>query len=225
MGETCGKPQNSILPCRSRVCPKGTIVYTSFPTQDSRHPLHRQLRQIQQNPRLADTALQDPRMITVMGVLLGVDMQGFGREEGSDELPPGMSQRTPTPPTSPPKASTPAPKPNAAEDVKMADPEPENDDEEAKAKKEAEVEKQKGSEAYKKRDFEVAAKSFGRAWEIWPKDITFLTNLSGPCQVYVVYLQMIQVRYIAVYMEQGEYDKSIETAEKAVEEGRSVSVV
>ena len=29
---------------------------------------------------------------------------------------------------------------------------------------------------------------------------------------------------VAVYMEQGEYDKSIETAEKAVEEGRSVRI-
>jgi len=163
------------------------------------------LRQIQQNPRLADTALQDPRMITVMGVLLGIDMQGFSREEGSDELPPGMSQRPPTPPASPPKAPTPAAwKPKEPEDVKMAEPEPEEEDDEAKAKKEAEVEKQNGSVAYKKRDFEAAAKSFERAWEIWPKDITFLTNLS------------------AVYLEQGEYDKSIETAEKAVEEGRSI---
>jgi len=125
-------------------------------------------------------------MISVMGVLLGIDMQGFGREEGSDELPPGLSRQPPTPPTSPPpKASTSAPpKPKEPEDVKMADPELEAnvDDEEAKAKKEAELEKQKGSEAYKKRDFDAAAKGFERAWELWPKDITFLTNLSGVCR-------------------------------------------
>ena len=124
-------------------------------------------------------------MITVMGVLLGIDMQGFAREEGSDELPPGMSRQPPTPPTSPPKAPSPnsASKRKEPEDVKMAEPEPEEEDEEAMAKKEAEVEKQNGTAAYKKRDFEAAAKSFERAWEIWPKDITFLTNLSGSCRI------------------------------------------
>ena len=53
------------------------------------------------------------------------------------------------------------------------------DDEEVKAKKEAEAEKKLGSEAYKKRDFETAATHFSKAWDIWPKDLTFLTNLGG----------------------------------------------
>lgn len=57
--------------------------------------------------------------------------------------------------------------------------EPEEDDEEAKAKKEAEAAKKTGSEAYKKREFDVAAASFQKAWDLWPKDITFLTNLGG----------------------------------------------
>lgn len=139
---------------------------------------------IQSNPHLANTALQDPRMITVMGVLMGIDMQGFS----GDDLPPNVAaqvnQPSPTPvpnptptPTSQPSSSS--SKPKEPEDVKMTDPEPEEDDEEAKAKKEAEIEKQKGSEAYKKRDFETAAAAFQKAWDVWPKDITFLTNLSG----------------------------------------------
>lgn len=78
------------------------------------------------------------------------------------------------------------------------------DDDEAKAKKDAEAAKKVGNEAYKKRDFEVAAENFQKAWDLWPKDITFLTNLG------------------AVYFEKGDYDKTIETCEKAVEEGRSV---
>jgi len=53
------------------------------------------------------------------------------------------------------------------------------DEEEVKAKKEAEAEKKLGAEAYKKRDFEVAATHFSKAWDVWPKDITFLTNLGG----------------------------------------------
>ena len=51
--------------------------------------------------------------------------------------------------------------------------------EEAAAKREAEAEKKKGAEAYKKRELDVAETHFSRAWEVWPKDITFLTNLSG----------------------------------------------
>ncbi|KIM83896.1 hypothetical protein PILCRDRAFT_416681 [Piloderma croceum F 1598] len=167
------------------------------------------IQMIQRNPRLADSALQDPRMIDVLGVLMGVDMQGFSREEGSDELPPGVANaETASPPSSPPpkpaaSTSKPTPPPPAPEpeDVEMT----EEDQEEAAAKKEAEAAKKAGSEAYKKRDFEDAAKNFEKAWNVWPKDITFLTNLG------------------AVHFEQGNYEKSIEVCEKAVDEGRSVT--
>jgi stress-induced-phosphoprotein 1 len=165
------------------------------------------IKLIQRNPRLADSALQDPRMIDVLGVVMGLDMQGFSREEGSDELPPGVSKANmATPPSSPPpkpaaSTSTSKPPPSAEpEDVEMT---PE-DHEEAQSKKDAEAAKKAGSEAYKQKDFEMAAKNFEKAWDIWPKDVTFLTNLG------------------AVYFEQGEYDKCIETCETAVEEGRSL---
>lgn len=59
--------------------------------------------------------------------------------------------------------------------------EEDEDDEEVKARKGAEAEKKLGSEAYKKRDFEAATAHFSKAWDIWPKDITFLTNLGGGC--------------------------------------------
>ena len=68
------------------------------------------LQQIQQNPKLADNLLaQDPRMIDVLGALMGIDMQGFTREEGSDELPPGFQKAEPTP-SSPPPRPTPTPR-------------------------------------------------------------------------------------------------------------------
>jgi stress-induced-phosphoprotein 1 len=173
-----------------------------------------QIKMIQQNPRLAnacvfsvhmahearlylwnnDSVLQDPRMIDVLGVLMGVDMQGYSREEGSDELPPGVSKSSmDSPPSSPPpkpaastSRPTPAPAPAAEpEDVEMT----EEDQEEVVAKKEAEAAKKAGSEAYKKRDFEEATKNFEKAWDLWPKDITFLTNLGGmsslfPCALF-----------------------------------------
>nr|GAT46225.1 activator of Hsp70 and Hsp90 chaperones [Mycena chlorophos] len=144
------------------------------------------LNMIQQNPGLADAAMQDPRMIDVLGALMGIDMQGFT----PSSPPPAASSSKPKPP--------PAPAPT--EDVEMV----EVDDEEAAAKRDAEAAKKAGGEAYKKRDFGEAATQFSKAWDLWPKDITFLTNLS------------------AVYFEQGDYDKAIETCEKAVDEGRSL---
>ncbi|KAF7980888.1 hypothetical protein HWV62_36063 [Athelia sp. TMB] len=163
------------------------------------------IQMIQKNPRLADGALQDPRMIDVLGALMGIDMQGFSRPEGSDELPSGISKENmasppSSPPTQPSTSSSKPPPPAPEEDVEMAD----EDDEEAVAKKEALELKKVGSEAYKKKDFDEAAKNFEKAWDVWPKDITFLTNLG------------------AVYFEQAEYDKCIETCEKAVDEGRSL---
>lgn len=63
----------------------------------------------------------------------------------------------------------------------MAEPEEEDEDAkaDAKAKADATKEKQLGSDAYKQRDFVAAATHFSKAWDTWPKDITFLTNLAG----------------------------------------------
>ena len=49
--------------------------------------------------------LNDPRMIDVFGVLSGIDMQGFSRPEGSDEMPPGMSSTESSPPPAKPSSS------------------------------------------------------------------------------------------------------------------------
>jgi hypothetical protein len=126
-------------------------------------------------------------MIDVMGVAMGIDMQGFSRPEGSDELPPGLQQQdnmdfqtqtTPIPQRSSPSASSSKPAPPPApepEDVEMS----EEDLEEAKLKKDAEDAKKAGTEAYKKRNFDEAAALFQKAWDTWPKDVTYLTNLGG----------------------------------------------
>lgn len=148
---------------------------------------------------------------------MGIDLQGFSREQGSDDLPPGLQKTSaPSPPPSPPRAQStpssstsntkPAPPPPAPEpekeDIEMS----EDDAEEAKAKAGAFAAKERGTEHYKQRRFDEAASEFSKAWDLWPKDITFLTNLG------------------AVYFEQGEYDRCIDTCEKAVDEGRSVSI-
>lgn len=151
---------------------------------------------LQKNPRLADgfvfevkvkylilivfsSFLQDPRMIDVLGVAMGIDMQGFSRPEGSEDLPQGYSKQEA--PASPPQSSSsskPKSTPAAAAPVEEVEMEGVDDDE-AAAKREAEASKKAGSEAYKKRDFSGAAKHYQHAWDTWPKDITYLTNLGG----------------------------------------------
>ena len=146
------------------------------------------LRLFQQSPQLADNALNaDPRMIDVLGALMGIDMQGFSRDEGSDELPPGVrpeqvyEQPAPSSPPPPPPAAAPqpaassskAPEPPKEEDVEMLDPE------EAEKKAAAEAEKKLGAESYKARDFDGAIAHFQKAWDVYPKDIAYLTNLAG----------------------------------------------
>jgi stress-induced-phosphoprotein 1 len=171
------------------------------------------LNLIQQNPQLAQSLLSsDPRMIDVLGALMRIDMQGFSRPEGSDELPPGVPPSAAfaaSPPSSPPSSARPpaasSSRATHSDDVKMAEVE-EVDDGDAAAKAAAEAEKKLGAEAYKKRDFAEAITHFSKAWETWPKDVTFLTNLG------------------AAYFEQAEYDKSIETCQKAVDEGRDLRV-
>ena len=179
-------------------------------------------------PVLRHSAFNDPRLIQVMGVLMGIDMQAFSRPEGSNEMPQGFEPSSPIPPTPSAPTSKPAPSPTPASsephnssDVAMAEPE---EDEDAKDKAEALKEKQLGNDAYKKRNFDEAEKHFAAAWDKWPKDITFLTNLAGECLlVSVVHLaSSCPSLYAAVHFEKGDFPKTIEVCEKAIEEGRSV---
>lgn len=118
-------------------------------------------------------------MIEVMGLLMGVDIQSFSRPED------GPSEPSPTPPSQSawagPSTSVSDETPSAKiEEVEMEDPEPEQQDfEEKELQAAAEEQKKIGNDAYRKRDFEKAAAAFQKAWDTWPKDITFLTNLSG----------------------------------------------
>ena len=118
-------------------------------------------------------------MIDVLGALMGIDLQASTRPEGSDELPsdihpppPPASPPAPTPSSSKPKSPEPAP---AQEDIEM------EDDDETRAKKEADSAKEAGNVAYKNRNFEEAAKQFQLAWDTWPKNVAYLTNLAGGC--------------------------------------------
>ena len=172
------------------------------------------LQQIKSNPNDTQNIFQDPRMLQVLGVLMGVDMDmmggagmggmggmgGTGGMGGEDAPGPREAEEdVPMPdarpaPAQPKKEATPEP-----------EPEPEDDEaaEKAKAKAAAEQEKKLGTDAYKKRNFDEAISHYGKAWDTY-KDITYLNNLG------------------AAYFEKGEYDDAIKTCEKAVEEGREI---
>ncbi|WFD33540.1 Hsp90 cochaperone [Malassezia cuniculi] len=153
------------------------------------------LREIQTNPTSAVTAMNDPRMFQVVGVLMGLDLKAFERpaDAGAPKDEP-MPEAKPAPkPAAQPK---PASQPKAEEPKASAAPED-------PAKAEAEAEKKLGNENYLKRNFDVAAGHYTKAWELH-KDITYLNNLG------------------AVYYEAGRLDDCIKTCEQAVEEGRAM---
>ena len=150
------------------------------------------LQKVQKNPNDTQELFSDPRMIQVLGVLMGVDMDmREGAPEGQDTSMPDAPSR----------------KQSEAKKAPEPEPEPEEVDEEAlekkAAKEAADKEKSLGTENYKKRKFDEAITHYSKAWDTF-KDITYLNNLG------------------AAYYEKGDYDKCIESCTRAVEEGREI---
>lgn len=159
------------------------------------------LQQLQKNPNDVGLAMQDPRFLQVMSVLLGIDMQ-FGE-------PPAGAQQASASAGAEEDVEMPDYKPPQKEEPKKA-PEPEpvvEETEEDKAAKEAKAKadelKKKGTEFYKKRQFDEAIENYSKAWETH-KDITYLTNLG------------------AAKFEKGDYQGCIEACNEAVEHGREI---
>ncbi|PQE22727.1 stress-induced-phospho 1 protein [Rutstroemia sp. NJR-2017a BVV2] len=167
------------------------------------------LQQIKSNPNNTQDLFSDPRMIQVLGVLMGVDMSfadsaPFGNAPGAAgaSAPKEAEEDIPMPDVRPSSSE-----PSAKKAKTEPEPEPELEDEEAiakkKAKAEADEEKRLGTEQYKKKNFEEAIAHYSKAWETY-KDITYLNNLG------------------AAYFEKGDYEEAIKACEKAVEEGREI---
>uniref|UniRef100_A0A8V0X336 Stress-induced-phosphoprotein 1 n=1 Tax=Gallus gallus TaxID=9031 RepID=A0A8V0X336_CHICK len=115
-------------------------------------PGNAQLREGLHNMEARLAKLQDPRVMTTLSVLLGVDLSGAEEEEEAMSPPP--------PP--PPPSARPAPEP-------MQQDLPEN-------KKQAQREKELGNEAYKRKDFSTALAHYDRAEELDPTNMTYITN-------------------------------------------------
>ncbi|PSN65108.1 HCP-like protein [Corynespora cassiicola Philippines] len=160
------------------------------------------LQRLKSNPNDIGREMQDPRFLQVMSVLLGIDMQ-FGAPPGAGEQAGGareVEEDVEMPDAKPAQQEAPKKEPEP-------EPEPEEETEEAKAAKEAKAKadelKKKGTEFYKKRQFDEAIQHYTKAWETH-KDITYMTNLG------------------AAKFEKGDYEGCIEACKQAVEYGREI---
>ena len=158
------------------------------------------LSQIQNAPAMTQDIFSDPRMIQVLGVLMGVDMNMMGGDGAEGQAGPKSGEVEEDVPM-------PDARPQKTEPAKEPTPEPEEEDEEAKAKKAAkeaaDKEKALGTEQYKKRNFDEAIAHYTKAWELH-KDITYMNNLG------------------AAKFEKGDYEGAIAACTEAIEVGREI---
>ncbi|XP_054264701.1 stress-induced-phosphoprotein 1 isoform X2 [Macrosteles quadrilineatus] len=116
---------------------------------------------LQNNPNTLGEKLSDPRTLTILSVLLGVNLA----EHNDDSSP--MDVDPPSRSTPPPPKKTPTPPPTA-EELNLTQ-------EQRKAREEKEL----GNAAYKKKDFETALTHYNKAVELDPTDITYLNNIAA----------------------------------------------
>lgn len=155
------------------------------------------LNRIRTDPSAIQNEISDPRVMQVIGALLGIQMEmpGYG---GTGASAAGTSGQQDTEMPDAPKASSPPPSEPTAEETQ-------NEEDKAKkeAKEAADKEKALGTENYKKRNFDAAMEHYSKAWELH-KDITYLNNLA------------------AAKFEAGDFEGCIKECEKAIEEGREM---
>lgn len=141
------------------------------------------IKDAQRNPNNVSRYISDPRMMQVIGILLGVNIQtpdSFGED---DQDATTMHVDAPTERS----RSVPVPSPPKEEPV----PEPMEINEEEKEKKirkeEAIKEKEAGNAEYKKKNFQAAVQHYTKALELDGEDISYITNRAA------VYLEMGKV--------------------------------
>jgi len=111
------------------------------------------VRELQTNPNSLGKKINDPRVMTTLSVLLGMEIVDGAEEMETEDTPP--------------KPSTPPPKPK--------EPEPELPSE----KKAALTEKEAGNTAYKAKNFDQAIQHYNKALELDPTDMTYRLNIAA----------------------------------------------
>ena len=151
------------------------------------------LSAIQSNPSLLGSYIQDPDMMAALSVLLGIDIHA-GPEGGSSS-----STREPFNQ----EESAEEPKSPVVDSQKKTETMKEEVSEsEAQSLREKEL----GNKKYKEKNFEEALCHYKTAYELNPKNVAILTNIS------------------AIYFEQQQWDQCIKQCDEAVEKGREICV-
>ncbi|XP_064359304.1 stress-induced-phosphoprotein 1 [Dromaius novaehollandiae] len=115
-------------------------------------PSYRELlEQLRSRPAELGTRLQDPRVMTTLSVLLGVELSGAEEEEEEAAAPPPAPPRPPPPPQP------------------MEQELPED-------KKQALREKELGNAAYRRKSFEAALGHYARARQLDPANMAYIAN-------------------------------------------------
>eukprot|EP00920_Eleutheroschizon_duboscqi_P034076 GHVT01081738.1.p1 GENE.GHVT01081738.1~~GHVT01081738.1.p1 ORF type:complete len:161 (+),score=24.39 GHVT01081738.1:189-671(+) len=119
------------------------------------------VEELRTNPQNLGKHMQDARIMSTLGVLLGVDLQ----------MPEGMEQEDLDPAPQPPPSTNKKPEKKQPTNAMVTD-------EQEKALQE----KEKGNEAYKKKDFEAALTHYGAAIELDGSNVSFRTNRAVVCR-------------------------------------------
>ncbi|KAI0463034.1 Hsp90 cochaperone [Komagataella kurtzmanii] len=157
------------------------------------------VQKLQTDPKsMSQELFSDPRLMTVMGAMLGVDLGVQPSQQSAPQEDTPVPDAYPEPSSKPETNTTSAENAAAPEPEKEATPEPVDN-----SKEEADNLKQQANQLYKKRQFDEAIELYNKAWETF-QDITYLNNRA------------------AAEFEKGDYDATIETCENAVEKGREL---
>lgn len=159
------------------------------------------IQNIQKNPSLLSQYLQDPRIMQVLGVVLGMNMSSKAGEAENGAAAENGGDKEQTEAAEAAAKAEEAPAPPA--DVPVA---PESTEDAAKAK--ALECKEKGNGHYKNKEFEEAIACYNQAIELYdgPESVSFLTNRA------------------AVYFEMAKYEECIKDCDDAYHKGLSAHV-
>lgn len=148
----------------------------------------------------AQDMISDPRLMTIMATLLGVDLNDDSPVGSQANTGSSSSQAQPQEPEPQPKQET--SKETPKQDVKDSDGDIKVDDaSDDNSKVKADAAKAEGNKLYKSRKFDEAIAKYNEAFELHP-DVTYLNNRA------------------AAEFEKGDYEQTIATCEEAIAKGR-----
>jgi stress-induced-phosphoprotein 1 len=157
------------------------------------------LQLIQKNPQLLSNFIQDQRVLTALGVLMGINLSTAGGEGDPMQTENASEEKADSEPMkdafreSPKSQSQPQPQ---SQPTKM-EQEPDT------PQKKAEKEKELGNTAYKNKQFEEALKHYNNAKEFDPENMIYYLNTA------------------AVKLEMGQSEESIAECTKGIEIGKA----